>query len=793
MDAPTLSLAGMPTMVGSYSFVASVIDATGGSAARTLTITIGPRLQLVSAGFPNGLVAAQYSATLSATGGSSSAYRWSLDSGTLPPGLALTSDGATATLAGKPTATGSFHFTLAVSLSAVERATTTLDVFIDRNPPRIVTATLPGATWGVPYAATVAAQSPSGGPLQWQVSAGSLPTGLTLSAAAGASATLTGTPRQRGTFSFTISISDAGGGTSASYVVETGALARLEVLARTFHPARVGKPYAARVASGGAQGGLVWRLDSGQLPPGLSLASDGAAAIVQGTPTQDGFYRFAVSATDGTGHTAQQRFAIHVAAARWWVAMAHTAQFFAPWTVTVRDVSGGTPGAATDLLSNFIAGTFALVNDLLFSPNPNLLSFTGGDLQQKTLYLADLRSTPKVVKLDGRLRGDRGWPLRWAPDGTRFAYATEPVRGSFEFLHFLGDTGTSAVTTVPIQVLPCGYAGIWSPDSTRYALASADGTTLYVADGTTTRAVALPPDQRVFSLVAWTPDSAGLLFSGFDRASRMTKIYYLDLATDAAQAFAVTPAGLGVNPNFPIASPDGGSIAVFRDSWSTPEAPYVIDLRSPQVGFAQRVDTSIAGRFSISWSPDSRQLAFASFGTGLQPASGVELSVIDRDQIGLSPAVALVDSILPPARRVTWTPDGQRLLYATDAGVFAVPASGGAPDLIVAAALRDYDWLSGDSQLFIYAAQAGLSAIDMASPSPRSPLLLDGAGVPDQFALARARKAVFYMRFGIDRAPSKLWMVDLGASTPAAPFELLDFNVGVLHYVVSDDAWVGLD
>jgi hypothetical protein len=36
-------------------------------------------------------------------------------------------------------------------------------------------------------------------------------------------------------------------------------------------------------------------------------------------------------------------------------------------------------------------------------------------------------------------------------------------------------------------------------------------------------------------------------------------------------------------------------------------------------------------------------------------------------------------------------------------------------------------------------------------------------------------------------------MVDLGASTPAAPFELLDFNVGVLHYVVSDDAWVGLD
>ena len=56
--------------------------------------------------------------------------------------------------------------------------------------------------------------------------------------------------------------------------------------------------------------------------------------------------------------------------------------------------------------------------------------------------------------------------------------------------------------------------------------------------------------------------------------------------------------------------------------------------------------------------------------------------------------------------------------------------------------------LSADSPLFIYASRVGLSAIDMTAPSPRTPVQLDGTPSPDHFAVAHARKAVFYFRFG---------------------------------------------
>jgi WD40 repeat protein len=331
--------------------------------------------------------------------------------------------------------------------------------------------------------------------------------------------------------------------------------------------------------------------------------------------------------------------------------------------------------------------------------------------------------------------------------------------------------------------LPCGYDGIWSPDSTRYAVSSADARTIYVTDGVTTRAVAMPPERTVWGIVTWTADSSGLVFTARDPASGRYRIYYLDLTVDS-EALAVTPADLDFNPNSVWVSPDGGSILLLGPSFDPPL--YVVDLRSPQFGFAKRIDANLTGRGGFSWSPDSQRLAFAA-------GSGIQLSVLDRDRIGLSPPIALGDSSLPVATDfVTWTPDGERLLYPTASGVFAVPAGGGAPDLIVADPLRqrDYAWLSGDPQRFIYSSRAGLSAIDMTAPSPRTPVQLDG-NPPSQFSVAPARSAVFYYRYGQNRAPSKLWMVDLRTSTPAAPAELFDFGTGILNYAVSDDSSVG--
>jgi hypothetical protein len=71
--------------------------------------------------------------------------------------------------------------------------------------PAVTTTSLPTATTGVLYSASLAA---TGGqaPYRWQVSAGSLPAGLTLNAGTGA---ITGAPTSVGTSSFTVTVTDS--------------------------------------------------------------------------------------------------------------------------------------------------------------------------------------------------------------------------------------------------------------------------------------------------------------------------------------------------------------------------------------------------------------------------------------------------------------------------------------------------------------------------------------------------------------------------------------------------------
>lgn len=68
--------------------------------------------------------------------------------------------------------------------------------------PAIVTSSLPAATVGQPYIATLAA---SGGaiPYRWTVSSGALPAGLTLDVLTG---TIAGTPTATGAFNFDVNL-----------------------------------------------------------------------------------------------------------------------------------------------------------------------------------------------------------------------------------------------------------------------------------------------------------------------------------------------------------------------------------------------------------------------------------------------------------------------------------------------------------------------------------------------------------------------------------------------------------
>jgi Putative Ig domain len=165
---------------------------------------VGP-LVISPAALPAAVINVPYSATLTAVGGKQP-FVWALASGTLPPGLTISTSGANGVISGTPTTLGTTSFKVQVTDSqtptaAVDTAAKSITV----NPTlSISTTSLTAGSVGVPYTGTLTAV---GGvsPYTWTLTSGSLPAGLTLST----SGFITGTPTAQGTQTFTAQVSDS--------------------------------------------------------------------------------------------------------------------------------------------------------------------------------------------------------------------------------------------------------------------------------------------------------------------------------------------------------------------------------------------------------------------------------------------------------------------------------------------------------------------------------------------------------------------------------------------------------
>jgi hypothetical protein len=123
---------------GTYNFDVTVTDSYGygpGVATLPFAVTIDPLppLQIVTTALPTGTAGHQYSATLTASGGSGSGYYWTLVSGALPPGVTgLPGAGVpSVSLGGTPTSTGLYSFEVGVSDNAGNSTTANLSIQID--------------------------------------------------------------------------------------------------------------------------------------------------------------------------------------------------------------------------------------------------------------------------------------------------------------------------------------------------------------------------------------------------------------------------------------------------------------------------------------------------------------------------------------------------------------------------------------------------------------------------------------------------------------------------------------
>ncbi len=297
-------LSGTPAATGVYAIPVQVTDSSGATATASLSLTVGATagsLAVTTTALPSASLSQFYSTTLAATGGSGG-YTW-MATGSLPQGLSLTSAGL---LSGTPTASGTYAIPVQVTDGSGATATASLSLTVAgaAGSLSILTTNLPTATVGVSYSVTL--QSTGGtGAETWSYS-GSLPPGLSVSAAG----QLSGTPTTTGSYTFSLVAADSAGDTASQAVTLTvvSGGGGIVVTTTSLPQASINQAFSTNLSATGGTGNYSWTY-TGSLPAGVSLTLNGQ---ISGTPTVAGEFTFTVTVTDTNGNHANAQLTLSV-------------------------------------------------------------------------------------------------------------------------------------------------------------------------------------------------------------------------------------------------------------------------------------------------------------------------------------------------------------------------------------------------------------------------------------------------------------------------------------------------
>jgi len=299
------TLTGTPTQNGTFNFVirlvsSGLLTSFQQTVTKSFSITIGSGgLTIVETSLPSAGTGQPYSFQLHGSGGTAP-YHWRLGTTTLQ-GFSI--DFNSGLISGSTQTAGTYS--LPVTLSDANGAQTTVNyTLVVSTPFTILNTSLPDGLPGVGYNQTLQA---SGGqaPYSWTITSGSLPPGLTLSPSGG----ISGVPTVNGQYTITVLATDAAlRSASKILTILIGPQGLVQIVTNTLPNGAVGTQYSQVVTASGGQLPYTWSINSGTLPPGLTLSS--ATGAIQGTPTQGGIFSFSIQAMDAIGNVASKPLGI---------------------------------------------------------------------------------------------------------------------------------------------------------------------------------------------------------------------------------------------------------------------------------------------------------------------------------------------------------------------------------------------------------------------------------------------------------------------------------------------------
>lgn len=292
---------GTPSSGGVFPVVVRVTDSNGNSFQSALTLRIDAAVLLIST---TSLAAAPanvpYNQTISAIGGNAP-YMFTLLSGSLPPGLNLSSAGV---ISGTPSNAGNYNFFIRATDASAAVAQASFSIIVSPSGPRLLAPTLANGILNQAYSGALLAQGGTA-PYSFAIISGSLPTGLALSG----TGAISGTPNISGVFPITVRLTDAAGQSTQADLLFNVNSSLFTITNVTPGDAFANSPYSLNLSTTGANGLVAFTLLSGSLPSGLALTSTG---LVTGTPLTAGTTSFVIRAIDATGATAQLPLTIRV-------------------------------------------------------------------------------------------------------------------------------------------------------------------------------------------------------------------------------------------------------------------------------------------------------------------------------------------------------------------------------------------------------------------------------------------------------------------------------------------------